>query len=215
MHRFNTIVFDNDDTLVKSWEINRIITEEISVKMGLPAPPAGAYKAHYGRVWDEFTMQHWGITNEEFYAKFNAMGFKRPPYPAINGAVKVLKTLYAKYNLGILTSRDRDSVFHLLETSGIPLGAFRFIITRDECPVHKPDPAVFDIVKKHVKDNKKILYVGDSWHSDWPAARDAGIDFVAVTTGISSFEDFADAGVPERNILTDVTKLPEWLEMYG
>ena len=205
------IVFDNDDTLIDSWCINRYIAEELPVQMGLPRPPEGAYRKHYGLPWNDFTLEHWGITTQRFYELFHKAGLELPDYPAVKGAVEVIKKLKNEYVLGILTSRSRRGATHLLETAEIPVEDFSFILTHDDTPVYKPDPKVFDSVKKHVKGG--FYYVGDNHRSDWPAARDAeGVEFIAVKSPIVSWIDFVNAGVPRENILNSIVDLPEWLE---
>ncbi len=208
------VVFDNDDTLIDSWCINRYIAEEIPVKLGLTRPPEGAYRQHYGLPWNTFTLEHWGITTEEFYKRFDAAGLKLPDYPAVKGAVEVIGKLKNEYVLGILTSRSRKGTMHLLETAGIPIDNFSFILTHDDTLAHKPDPRVFDAVKEHVKGD--FYYVGDNHRSDWPATRDAkGVEFIAVNSPIVSWLDFIKAGVPKGNILKSISELPEWLKVHG
>ncbi len=56
-----------------------------------------------------------------------------------------------------------------------------------------------------INDKKTILYVGDALN-DFYAARGAGLDFVAVTTGLTDKDSFAQAGV--NKVVTSLAELP-------
>jgi phosphoglycolate phosphatase len=80
-----------------------------------------------------------------------------------------------------------------------------FVYTQeDTVPYHKPDARVFDKALKELKGlgirKKEALYVGDHIF-DLKAAENAGMDFIAVTTGVNSKNDFLDAGMDEDLIL--------------
>ncbi len=86
---------------------------------------------------------------------------------------------------------------------------FFIIQGADEVSAHKPDPDVFlptlkKLDQKGINNKKSILYVGDSL-DDLKAAYGAGIDFIAVTTGLYSREDFLAAGA--KVILSDIREI--------
>ncbi|MFH1420831.1 MAG: HAD-IA family hydrolase [Candidatus Aenigmatarchaeota archaeon] len=205
----NTIVFDFDDVLVKSWEINRHVAEELSVQAGLKPLPPGTYRKEYGAPFEYLTKKYWEITVGEFIALLKKHALSIPPYSPVEGTIETLKKLEKNHALGILTSRDCHSMPHMFETSGIPEKLFSFVITEDDCHVHKPDPLVF----KHVRDVVKgdFCYVGDNHEKDWPAARDAGVPFIAVTSGLSNREDFIKAGVRPERVLQSISMLPDFM----
>ena len=57
----------------------------------------------------------------------------------------------------------------------------------------------------------ELLSVGDSAEDDWPVARDNGMIFLGVLTGVSSEREFREAGVPARNIVCSIAEVPEWI----
>ncbi len=61
-------------------------------------------------------------------------------------------------------------------------------------------------VKKYNCSLEDILYVGDSL-IDYFAERDRGIDFIAITTGIHTKDDFLREGLEEDSILNEFSAL--------
>ena len=47
---------------------------------------------------------------------------------------------------------------------------------------------------------------------DYEAARNAGINFVAVETGYYKERDFVEKGLDVKNVIKSVKYLPSWLE---
>ena len=84
-----------------------------------------------------------------------------------------------------------------LNRLNFPVDRMSVVQGADETEVHKPDPNVFmpilDKLKKQGIEKEDIVYVGDSL-SDLKATTAAGIDFIAVTTGLYSQEDFKNNG---------------------
>jgi len=74
---------------------------------------------------------------------------------------------------------------------------FDFVQAENDSRFHKPDPRVFDQLVNKMSDRgierSRILYVGDSL-MDGAAARDAGLMFVGVTTGLVGSDEFARHG---------------------
>ena len=95
------------------------------------------------------------------------------------------------------------------------LSDFRFIIATCNSKYHKPDPRAFDPVKKELLKERikkeEILYVGDAIY-DYQAVSGAGLNFVAVTNGAWTKEEFKEAGLSERFIIKFLKELPKVLE---
>lgn len=110
--------------------------------------------------------------------------------------------------VGVLTSADRALVVDDLIKFGFPVEQFVFVQTSEDTDVHKPDPDVFlpsiRMLKSHGISVSETLYVGDHIN-DFLAARDASIEFLAVTTGLTTASEFTDAGA--QNV---VARLSEW-----
>jgi len=72
---------------------------------------------------------------------------------------------------------------------------FDYSQTADESEHKKPDPRVFNtLLAKLDIDPSRAIYVGDEL-KDFYAARDAGIRFVGVQTGMATREEFQAVGV--------------------
>lgn len=110
--------------------------------------------------------------------------------------------------LGVMTNDSESTAYaHLREQSVADF--FDFIAGFDSGYGQKPDPdpllafaRSLNILPEH------IVMVGDSTH-DLVAARAAGMQAVAVLTGVATAEDlapFADA------VLKDISELPQWID---
>lgn len=84
---------------------------------------------------------------------------------------------------------------------------FEFTQTVNEYPFKKPDGRVLDPTRKHfgVKASK-LLYVGDEM-KDYKTALDAGSQFIGVTSGMTTPEEFADLDIPYTGNLAGVAEL--------
>ncbi len=126
--------------------------------------------------------------------------------------------------MGLITSRQRESLGIRLEQAGIDPRQFDFMQALEDCIidghlVYKPDPRVFDraleLADKKGIAKKNIIYVGDDLR-DFQAASGAGLGgFVGVLTGAATKKQFIAAGLSEENIIKSIRKLPRWLERSG
>lgn len=114
--------------------------------------------------------------------------------------------------LGILSSGRHESIKRTYERFLHPEyhSFHNFVITQHDTPYHKPNPKVFDTVVPHLEAQnasfEDTLYIGDSL-LDFYAARDAGIDFLAVTTGVTTLEEFFNAGVSKEHIFDSMVSI--------
>ena len=136
-----------------------------------------------------------------------------------DGAYEVLSTLFEKYKLVIVTSRDAlSSTEDELERFGLRR-FFALIVTREvaakyhgvtEIPLlpfqeqrRKLYECAVGLTKTEPED---MLCVGDSV-SELEPARDLGIETVGVLTGFSSREDFERASIPAIQDVTQLVKV--------
>jgi phosphoglycolate phosphatase-like HAD superfamily hydrolase len=105
--------------------------------------------------------------------------------------------------LGYLAKRD-------LLRLGFPVEKFFILQGADDASAYKPDPKVFDGSLKRLKGKGimpgDVVYIGDAL-MDYYAARDAGINFIGVTTGSISKEQFKKEGAKSVSTLTDLSKM--------
>lgn len=124
------------------------------------------------------------------------------------GVVPVLRDLVARgHRLAILTSGSRRETTNTLSRHWETLAPLvDLLVTRDDVPAVKPDPAGI----RHVMTTVGIppgrtVMVGDTWQ-DVAAARNAGVRVVALSCGYGVAADFADPA-PDF-LLESVADLP-------
>jgi len=122
----------------------------------------------------------------------------------------------AGIGMSIFTGRARLGVLPVLQDFGIDK-FFKQVVTRDDVKIGKPDPeGLFKIINPLLSggmDKKEMLFVGDN-KADYGCAKNAGIDFVAVTEAENVTRDrFLSLGLSEENILNALAELLAWLEI--
>lgn len=101
----------------------------------------------------------------------------------------VEQLLKDQIKVGIVTTKYRYRIVSIFELLGVP-HLIEDIIGGDNVRKEKPDPEGLNRMIEGWKLHKdEVLYVGDSM-VDAMTAKNAGVDFAAVTTGATSFEDF-------------------------
>jgi phosphoglycolate phosphatase-like HAD superfamily hydrolase len=123
----------------------------------------------------------------------------RFPHRLHDDALRVIEALLAaNLDVGIITGSPEHLVMPVLTTLNVPIGKMAGVYCYNSDRLRKPDPAVFDDAIAALRARRgpgrlALLYVGDGLE-DFRAARDAGVDFVAVTTGVVSGDEFRRAG---------------------
>lgn len=167
----------------------------------------------------------WGMPHREFVAKIfegvdnydnvkvhieNTLKNEPLIQSAIPNATKVIKELYGKYNIGILTSSPSMDAKERLKNAGFNIDHFEIIICSDNTKFRKPDPRVFDTLNPWLKTKNivraNMLYIGDAV-VDYKAAQGAKIGFIGVTTGFDTKRKFISEGLKSEcvvNSLSDV-----------
>ena len=109
--------------------------------------------------------------------KITAMYVKS--YPTVNasvgGAKSVIRGLAKKFQLGIVSNGWPDVQYRKLETLGIK-HLFDCIVLSEEIGIRKPDPGIFwRAAELLARVPEECLYVGDSYNTDIPGAKKAGM----------------------------------------
>lgn len=191
--RYPVVVFDYDGVLADSLgphlDFLREIAPELGIELSVPVPDPDAFK----RQWVDPEDPH-GLPLEDFMRAAGFMDaadvlfaryveeFGERPVPLFPGAVRLLESLRnTGVRVGIVTANHTRVVraqlgviFELLEP-GWFFGA-------DSGPGTGKSWAIDRIVREAAVDPKQLLFVGDQW-SDAIAARDSGVDFLAVSYG--------------------------------
>jgi HAD superfamily hydrolase (TIGR01549 family) len=196
---YKAIIFDFDETLVRA----------MGVKWKQHQDAAKQFYDH--ELTEEIIRTYWGMpfepmiqlfydnkdTVENMKKNYHSLDELYPKYP-FEDTIEVLTYLQShSYWTGVITSMTKESVIKDMKKDGLPYERFNLIQGSTDSTFHKPDPRVFDDVKKILKkisiSHNETLYVGDDIR-DMQAANEAGIQFVAIPNGLTSKEEFIKRG---------------------
>lgn len=194
------IVFDYDDTLVRTREVRyttlmRLAREHYAFDLGAPEIDAA-----WGTPGDEFMRRLFGSREPDLARLWRVYGeeCKQDPNEAHPGAIEFLQVFSSRLPLGILSSSSRRRVLPELEETGIGEAHFVRIQTAEDTPVHKPDPQVFapwlEWASQRNFTSAEILYVGDTLN-DHVAATEAGLQFLGMAHSVRDREIFRQTGI--------------------
>lgn len=192
------VVFDMDDTLIKTFEIKlRQHKHFARERYGLDLND-NLFREHWGKPFHLFLESLYGDVDalDNIHAEYVKLSHLFPVELQAD-TLHVLDYLHAAgKKLGIVTATAREVVMRDLTPAGFPLERLHKLQTSDDTLVHKPDPRVFEPMLQALAEAgvaTEVMYVGDAL-TDYYAARDAGLHFVGVTTGLVTAEQFRDAG---------------------
>ncbi len=209
------VIFDVDDTLTHTFKNAIAIHQKAAEQLGLRVPDEEEFFALWGKNWGTIVATLWpGIDFANFVKKFREIR-DGTRYHLIEGALETIKELKSKgIVLGIVTSKSRQSLETRSRQENLDLDQFGFTFSTEELGFSKPDGKIFSkplqlLAEKGIS-TAQALYVGDLVY-DYQAARDAGLEFVAVLTGFTKKEDFLHEGLPAGRIIPSVKELPPFL----
>lgn len=121
------------------------------------------------------------------------------------GAVETLRAIKATgAKIGIISNKTHRRIQEKFDVDHVP-ELIDLIIGSDDVKSHKPEPTGLLRAIEHFGVKKSdVLYTGDSW-VDAETAQNAGVDFLAVTTGTTPAADFAK--YPHIAILDSIADL--------
>ncbi|HBI16991.1 MAG: hypothetical protein UR60_C0001G0032 [Candidatus Moranbacteria bacterium GW2011_GWF2_34_56] len=153
------------------------------------------------------------ISVEEYTKERVRLGFHLITPPIFPGTFKALNQISRHRKLSILTNRRKDTLMADIGKLKIKPNLFERIQSRDDTFFAKPHPRVFDDFLTAYRADE-TLYIGDHI-IDQQAAHGAGVHFVGVTCGgISTREDFLNAGVSRKMILNSLADVPARLGIF-
>lgn len=197
--KYKIVVFDFDDTLVESriakWSQHKHVAKKF---YNIDLTEEELLK-HWGKPFDLLISelyQHSDTLEKMHEAIFSTKGdFPKKVFKKSVSTIN--KLLENNIKVGVLSAMNKNFIGEDLINFGFPAKNFSIIQGADETKVHKPNPGVFIPLLKNLKKDgikkEEIVYVGDSI-DDFYAASKAGIDFIAVTTGLYSYSDFKKGG---------------------
>lgn len=194
--KYEAVIFDFDYTLadttrgiVESFyygfdQMKRVRPDEEAIKQTIGMTLHNAYLLlAEGSNDEEATLfrKHFRVKANEVMTAYTEL------FPDTMKVLKMLKSQGVK--LAIVSSKDHSRLDEWLERDGLQ-GFFDAIVGGEEVKAAKPDPEGTERAIGLMGISKeKVLYVGDSI-IDAQTAQNAGVDFVAVTTGTTKAEAF-------------------------
>ena len=213
------VVFDFDYTLADSSDgIIESINYALS-GLGLPVADGDAIRRTIGLALDESLVALAGEDERSRGQEFTRLVTERADEVMADSI-----TFYdfvprlvdapgeANVSLGIVSQKYRRRIEHVLERDGLD-GRFGAIVGGEDMPVLKPDPrGLLNAIDRLGCRPSESIYVGDTV-TDAETARRANVSFVAVMSGVTPRESFAD--LPVLDIIRDASELVSVLSKRG
>ena len=210
--RYTAVIFDFDDTLVKSYVIKWAHHIESGKRFyGMKLTDADI-KKHWGKPFTQMVKDIYGDidTTEQLIKNIRSIESEFYKEAQEDAPQIVTRFLDAGIRIGVVSAADGAFVRKDLARLGFPVEQFMAVQGCEDTTTHKPDPAVFlpmfEILKAQGIDTKDIVYVGDSV-DDVRAAHGAGIACVAIATGMYDKEALIHAGA--KIVLDHIRQLPD------
>ena len=190
--------FDFDFTLADSSSGVVVCVNHALSRLGLPSAPDDAIRQTIGldliTVLATLAGEEWKPRGREFLRHFTSKADEVMVASTVflPGAVRVLSTLHgAGYRIGVVSTKYRHRVEEALERDGLRTFV-DVVVGSDDVPRPKPAPDAPLLAARTLEIAPgDCVFVGDS-EVDAKAARDAGMGFVAVLTGTTAAETFAE-----------------------
>lgn len=216
MKQYKAIIFDFDDTLVKTMMVRFEAMIYAAKKLYNITLTEEMIAAEWGKPFDIIMTSLFGTTDplpvlKQKYFDIINKGFKARPQ---EDALATISYLKATYILAIVTSASRDIFSTDFEAAGFKADDFFSVQTASDTDVHKPNPDVFLPTLTKLKqadiDREETLYIGDN-RMDYEAASAAHLDFIGITTGVTTKEEFERIGVLPSLIIDSHKQLQQML----
>ena len=201
MKPYKSIFFDLDDTLWDTAHNNKACLEEIfhAFHFGRYYPSFDdfydMYMPHNQLLWAKYrkheidrrkliverflhVLRPMGIDDVAFALQLNDDFLQRTATKTklIDGAIDLLKYLFPKYRLFILSNGFREIQSLKMQNAGLAPFFDRMLLSED-VSIHKPHRKIFDYALKNTNSRRaESLMVGDSYEVDILGAQNARID---------------------------------------
>jgi HAD superfamily hydrolase (TIGR01549 family) len=207
----SVILFDHDDTLVGTIEAKWAEHKHIAKTYYNKTLTDDEIRQHWGKPLRVMMGLLYGTDDLEQAMTYNLANHENFPKKLRDDTIATLKHLHKSgKKLGVITATHSFSLNYDLDTLNIPRELFDYIQTEDDTSFHKPDPRVFEpalewLKKQNINPNE-VVYVGDGLH-DMKAALGAGFEFIGITTGLVTQDEFKTNGAMSINKLEDLVKV--------
>jgi phosphoglycolate phosphatase len=198
-------IFDCANTALAAMGIAPVDREAVNATIGL------SLRESFTRLTGEATPER----REDFVRHFHLRADKVMVSSAViyDFVPEALRELRARgITLAVASTKRRIHIESILEREKIA-DVFAAIIGGSDVQNQKPHPESLLAAMSQLKVLAEgCVYIGDSV-VDAEAAQRAGIDFIAVLTGVTSRADFS--AFPQLATLNHAGELPPWLESNG
>ena len=178
MMKYKALIFDIDNTLVNTLDMNMIPLQKIiQEEKGENWTLEEVY--HFASYPGMKVMEELEVNNpEEVYARWvkYVNEYKASPY---EGMDDVLKTLHEKLRFSVVSSKNKKQY----DIDVVSLGLDDYM--------EDPEPLLLCIERLGLN-KEDVIYVGDAY-SDLLASRNAGIDFAFAKWGSVESKDMSDS----------------------
>lgn len=201
MKPIKAIIFDYDDTLVRTREIRYETIKKISRERFNTEMDIAEIDSAWGLPGDSFLItlfgKHVGNDLEKLWAIYNEY-CAADPNQLHEGVVDFLDEFREALKYGILTSSSEKRVGAELAELCLKKNLFLDVQTCEHTNVHKPNPLVFEPICEKFEtigiNRSDLLYIGDTL-ADYKAATGFGLQFVGMAHSTREEVIFARAGV--------------------
>lgn len=210
----NTIFWDNDGVLVDTekyyYESTRKVLAELGVELS---------ESYYREVLLKKSHGPWGLAREKGYTDKDIQTFMnkrnerysaylREKNHAIDGAEDVLKMLYGKISMAIVTSSRPEHFSIIHERTGF-LKYVDFSLTNDQYEKSKPDPEPYLLaLSKSGKNKEEVLVIEDSLRG-LESAKEAELKCWVIPNHLTEKQDFSKADL----VLQSLKEVPDLLNV--
>lgn len=211
LHAYRLYLFDFDYTLVNS-EAAILKCFHITLKkFGYDDQPDAMIRSTIGLPMIDAVKKILATKDEEKARTFlHAYSLEADRYmtpgtfffPHTVATLRLLRETGAK--IAIISNKTHHRIQEKFDQDGVP-DLIDLIIGSNDVTLHKPDPTGLLMALQHFNFSKQdAVYLGDSY-IDAEAARNAGLDFIGLTTGTTPRQELA--AYPHIAILDDIAEL--------
>ncbi|OGY54763.1 MAG: hypothetical protein A2951_01720 [Candidatus Buchananbacteria bacterium RIFCSPLOWO2_01_FULL_56_15] len=161
------VIFDIDGVLLDSFEANLKFFQDLMIKFGYPPPSRQEFPEIFHLTMLNAVKKLTGLTDETEIKKIWDAGRHREiPYQkdllkVPEGVEEVIKKLSARYSLGIVTSRVRESIYEAPQMAQLQK-YFKVEISAYDTDKHKPDPEPLLLCAERLGVHPtECVYIGD------------------------------------------------------